>query len=295
MSFWSGFGNILTGGISGLFTKGSTGDSAISFFNDPLGYGSRARSEQLQEDAFKFQKDSWQKEFQLQQDQFAYQKWFDENNVTLQAKQNAALGINPMVGQGAGTSSVSASGSPSGVQMPGVSGTSDIVGTILNQLGQNHRADVAADLQQQSIDNEKGYRDEVLNILRTRANNEGERTGAYTEETKVRIEQMLNDLQHEYEGNYGSKSSVPKKMFGELKAEIGKILDGVSSAGQAAAESKKPAKHSSDNPVKHPGMRQGVNYEPSSVVSSEGYIQAAKKAASQGRYLSPHDYVNGKR
>lgn len=284
MSFWSGLGNILTGGISGLFTKGSSGDSASAFFNDPLGYGSKARSEQLQRDAFNFQKESWNKEFQLQQNQFEYQKWFDQNNVTLQAKQNAELGINPMVANGAGTSSVSASGSPSGVQMPGQSGVSDVVGTILNQLGQNHRADVSAGLEQQQIDNEKAYRDEVLDILRTRADNESDRTGAYTEETKVRIEQMLNDLEKQYEGDYGSKSSPQKRLIGEIRH----ALSGAVSSANDYAETKKPV------PKYKPGRKEG-SYDVSAVVASDGYKKAAKAAADKGRYLSPHDYINGKR
>lgn len=292
MSFWSGLGNILTGGISGLFTKGSTGDSASAFFNDPLGYGSKAQSLQLQKDAFNFQKDSWNKEYALQQDQFEYQKWFDQNNVTLQAKQNAALGINPMVANGAGTSSVSSSGSPSGVQMPGTSGTTDVVSTILSQLGQNHRADVAAGLEQQQIDNENAYRDEILTILRNRADNEADRTGAYTEETKVRIEQMLNDLEKQYEGDYGSKSTQTKKMFGEIRAELKKFgLDLGSPQSPSGLDLGKP-------PKKHSyrvGKREGSEYDVSSVVNSDGYKKAAKAAADKGRYLSPHDYVNGKR
>lgn len=292
MSFWSGIGNILTGGISGLFTKGSTGDSASAFFNDPLGYGSKARSEQLQRDAFNFQKDSWNKEYQLQQDQFEYQKWFDQNNVTLQAKQNAELGINPMVANGAGTSSVSASGSPSGVQLPGQSGVSDVVGTILSQLGQNHRTDVAAGLEQEQIDNEKSYRDDVLEILRTRANNESDRTGAYTEETKVRINQMLNDLEKQYEGDYGSKSTNTKKLFGEIRSELKKagidLGDPQSSSGLGLGN---PPKKSSYKV----GKREGSDYEVSAVVDSDGYKKAASAAAKRGEYLSPHDYVNGKR
>lgn len=284
MSFWSGLGNILTGGISGLFTRGSTGDSASAFFNDPLGYGSKARSEQLQRDAFNFQKDSWNKEYQLQQSQFEYQKWFDQNNVTLQAKQNAALGINPMVANGAGTSSVSASGSPSGVQMPGVSGATDIVGNILSQLGQNHRADVAADLEQQQINNEKVYRDEILDILRTRADNESNRTGAYTEETKVRIEQMLNDLEKQYEGDYGSKSTYMKKTIGEIRH----ALSGAVNSANDYVETKKPA------PKRIKGQKES-SYDISAVVTSDGYKKAAKAAADKGHYLSPHDYVNGKR
>lgn len=291
-SFWSGLGNILTGGISGLFTRGSTGDSATSFFNDPLGYGSRSRSEQLQRDAFNFQKDSWQKEYQLQQDQFEYQKWFDQNNVTLQAKQNAALGINPMVANGAGTSSVSASGSPSGVQTPGTSGVSDIVGTVLSQLGQNHRADVAADLEQQQIDNEQTYRNELLTVLKQRSDNEGNRTRAYTEETRVRIEQMLNDLEKQYEGDYGTKSTNTKKMFGEIRSELKKL-------GIDLGEPQSPTGLGIGNAPKKssykPGKREGVDYDVSAVVSSDGYKKAAVAAGKQGRYLSPYDYVNGKR
>lgn len=284
MSFWSGLGNILTGGISGLFTRGSTGDSASAFFNDPLGYGSKARSEQLQRDAFNFQKDSWQKEYQLQQDQFEYQKWFDQNNVTLQAKQNAELGINPMVANGAGTSSVSASGSPSGVQMPGQSGASDVVGAILSQLGQNHRADIAAGLEQQQIDNENTYRNELLGIFRDRANNENVRTKAYDEETKVRIEQMLNDLEKQYEGDYGTKSTQLKKTIGEIRH----FISGAVSDAQDYVETKKPA------PKYKPGRKE-TSYDVSAVVDSDGYKKAAKAAADKGRYLSPHDYVNGKR
>lgn len=293
MSFWSGIGNILTGGISGLFTKGSSGDSASAFFNDPLGYGSKARSEQLQQDAFNFQKQSWAKEYQLQQDQFEYQKWYDQNNVTLQAKQNSALGINPMVAQGAGTSSVSSSGAPSGVQMPGQSGVSDVVGTILNQLGQNHRADIAADLEQQQIDNESAYRDELLTVLRNRASNEDVRTKAYDDETRVRIEQMLNDLEKQYEGDYGSKSSNSKKIFGEIRSELKKlgidIGDAQSSSGlNLATPPDRKSKYK-------PGKREGTNYDVSAVVSSDGYKKAAAAAGKKGYYLSPHDYVNGKR
>lgn len=284
MSFWSGLGNILTGGISGLFTRDSTGDSATAFFNDPLGYGSKARSEQLQREAFNFQKDSWQKEYALQQDQFEYQKWFDQNNVTLQAKQNAELGINPMVANGAGTSSVSASGSPSGVQMPGVSGVSDIVGTILSQLGQNHRADIAANLEEQQIQNEKVYKDELLNVLRNRGINETNRTNAYTGETKVRIDQMLNDLEKQYEGDYGSKSTVLKKTIGEIRHALSGVID----SANDYVETKKPA------PKYKPGKKEG-SYDVSAVITSDGYKLAAKKASKEGRYLSPYDYVNGKR
>lgn len=258
MSFWSGLLNIATGGLSQLFRGGS--DSLEKFTSDPLGYGSKALSDELaqkqyelSERQFKQGQENWQKEFDLQNDQFNYQKWYDQNNVSLQMQQNAKYGINPIVANGSPTSTaVSASASPqspSSGSSPLPSGGApilDLLGTLIGAKVSKDRADQQARLQQQALNNEKNYQSGLLTVLGKRADNETSRTtdyGRHIDATNDEIRARIRDL--EYELKYRQDRGISHDTTDEFK----NVYEGVHVAKKAYEKGKeyvdshkKPAK-----------------------------------------------------
>lgn len=251
MGFWNNFGSVLTGGISNLFTS-KTSNGAASFLNDPLGYGARDEAAALNREQFEFQKDSWQKEFDLQNQQFDYQKWYDQNNVTLGIKQNLDAGINPLVSQGGGNSSVTASASPQNPSVtPNGSVNGSVLGDILSQLGQNKRAELSADVAEQEISTKKQIADDELaqqkdfqqkyiNILNKKVQNESKRTQSYDDDVQARVNNLVQELEQAQKGNYGRGSTYIKRLLGELHSAVKKMGDKypVQSNSQSESESK---------------------------------------------------------
>lgn len=231
MGFWNGFGSVLTGGISNLFTS-KNANGAASFLNDPLGYGARDEAAALNREQFEFQKDSWQKEFDLQNQQFDYQKWYDQNNVTLGLKQNMDAGINPLAAQGGGNSSVTSSASPQNPSVtPNGSVNGSVLGDILSQLGQNKRAELSADVASQEMsvkkqiaDDEleqlKDFQQKYINILNKKVNNESKRTQSYDDDVQARVKNLLQELDEAQKGNYGRGSTYIKRLLGELHSAV---------------------------------------------------------------------------
>lgn len=194
-----------------------------NFFKDPLNLNSRDR----EEEHFAQQQENWKKEFALQKNQFEYQKWFDQNNVTLNLKQNMDAGINPLAAQGAGTSSVGASASP---QQPSQSvGGSDmsILGDLISQLGENRREDESLKVAKDKIDKDKDTQNQIIALKRDELGLENRRTSAYEkvtqsqiQEAMARFNEIMQNLSERERAGYGRDSSKQYRLFKEILAEI---------------------------------------------------------------------------
>lgn len=307
---WQNVLGFFTGGLSNFFT-GSGTDSANKFLSDPLGYGSKALSDELSkkqydlaERQFAQGQANWEKEFGLQQDQFNYQKWYDQNNISLQMQQNAKYGINPLAANGSPTSTaVSASGSP---QSPSAGSSPlpssgapilDLLGTLIGAKVSKDRADQQAELQRDALENEKSYQDGLLAVLGKRAQNETERTSTYkssvdmsNEEIKTRIRDLEYELKYREDRDYANSSTNEVKNAKEAiktakdLAESGlsvKTVDDIQ-RNNAIVQAEKNSKNS---------PREHIDYEPSMVLSNPDYQKLAKEYARLGKYLSPHDYM----
>lgn len=183
-----------------------------NFFSDPLNLNSRDR----EEEHFEQQQQNWEKEFALQKDQFEYQKWFDQNNVTLNLKQNMDAGINPLAAQGAGASSVSSSASP---QQPsqGVGGADmSILGDFISQLGANRREDESLKVAKDKIDKDKDTQDQIIALKRDELGLEEKRTNSYADDVKARVLNLIQEYNNAVSGGYGRGSSLYKKILGEF-------------------------------------------------------------------------------
>lgn len=195
-----------------------------NFFQDPLNLNSRDR----EEEHFAQQQSNWEKEFALQKDQFEYQKWFDQNNVTLNLKQNMDAGINPLAAQGAGSSSVSSSASP---QQPSQSvGGADmsILGDLVSQLGANRREDESLKVAKDKIDKDKDTQDQIIALKRDELGLEERRTGAYEKDVQARFNNLMREYEEAKKGGYGRGSTFYKRLFGEVKGTLSDYADGLS-------------------------------------------------------------------
>lgn len=274
MGFWNGFGSVLTGGISNLFTS-KTSNGAASFFNDPLGYGARDEASALNREQFEFQKNSWQKEFDLQNQQFDYQKWYDQNNVTLGLKQNMDAGINPLAAQGGGNSSVTSSASPQNPSVtPNGSVNGSILGDVLSQLGQNNRAELSAnvaedemqtkkDIASDELEQQKDFQNKYLKILNDKVKNESKRTSAYASESDARTKNLVQEFETALADKYGRGSSKFKKILGEFRNFVKELADGDDSAPPAPSNGMSTDKNGRVSGSDSPYFQEYQNYRAS--------------------------------
>lgn len=274
MGFWNGFGSVLTGGISNLFTS-KNANGAASFLNDPLGYGARDEAAALNREQFEFQKDSWQNEFNLQNQQFDYQKWYDQNNVTLGLKQNMDAGINPLAAQGGGNSSVTASASPQNPSVtPNGSVNGSVLGDILSQLGQNKRAELSADVaaremstKKQIADDElaqqKDFQQKYLNILNKKVQNESTRTSAYASEAGARTQNLVQEFETALADKYGRGSTKFKKLLGEFRTFAKELADGDGSSSPTPSDGMSADKYGRVSSSDSPYFQEYQNYRAS--------------------------------
>lgn len=152
----------------------------------------------------------------LQREQFDYQKWYDQNNVTLALKQNMDAGINPMVAQGAGTSSVTASASP---QMPNaVVPDTSLLSNLMSKLFDKKMNDDDLDIQQKKVNNDKEVADKLIALKDKQLDLENRRTGAYESDVDARVKNLLREYETSLKDGYGRGSTWYKKLFGEFKS-----------------------------------------------------------------------------
>lgn len=262
-----------------------------NFFKDPLNLNSRDR----EEEHFAQQQANWEKEFALQKDQFEYQKWFDQNNVTLNLKQNMDAGINPLAAQGAGSSSVSSSASP---QQPsqGVGGADmSILGDLVSQLGANRREDESLKVAKDKIDKDKDTQDQIIALKRDELGLEEKRTDAYGKDVNARVLNLMQEYKAAQEGGYGRGSTFYKKLYGEIKNELEKTFGpfGEGSNGNLQGSlnnlSSKDVKGVTSE-LKRPKTPDGKSlYD--EIVASQHYKEWAARQAKAGKRYSVEAYL----